>query len=254
MRRAGSWLAEDLDAAERHFAGAGTVKIAVCGPLTLLSSVELRGGERAIRDVGACREIASAHAEAVTHLTQDVARRLPNSAIIIQVDEPSMPAALAGRIPTASGIATYRAVDPQVAQGYLQGVIDAIRNQAATPWLHCCAPDLPVELVRRCGVEGISTDALNGPILEDLGAALDGGVTVAMGLTGTAQRIAHRVDDLLSRWGFSAESVAARVVLTPPCGLAGASPAQVRDAYSGLSEAGRLLRDEAPDHARAVSS
>lgn len=262
MRRARSWLAEDLDAAEAHYAGSPRVKSQVCGPWTLCAAVEMRNGERAVRDHGACREIASALADAVTEHLRDLRRRLPATSVILQVDEPALPSVLAGGVSTASGIATYRAIDPQVAQAHLGSVVDAVIGSEATAWIHCCAPRPPVDLMRRAGFVGIATDRAlsvagqDTEVSEQLGRTLDEGGTLALGVLDPlgepsstredahAARIAHRILERLDRWGFSPEAVSGSIVLTPDCGLAGADPQRVRAAYRILREAGRLIRDE----------
>ena len=60
-RRARSWLGEDLDAWEEALEGFdGLVAVSLAGPWTTAASVELRTGERAVRDPGACRDLADA--------------------------------------------------------------------------------------------------------------------------------------------------------------------------------------------------
>lgn len=258
MRRARSWLAEDLDAAQGHFAGSSVVKTQVCGPWTLAAGVEMRNGERAIRDFGACREIAAALAVAIETNIADVQRRIPGARVIVQVDEPSLPAAMAGGVSTASGIATYRSIDPQVAQGSLGVLVEMIQRVEAIAWVHCCAPRPPIEMLSRAGFTGIVVPVSAGGFLaegteEALGQALDGGAVLGLGVLDPrsvsggrldAPRAASGVLHQLERWGFSPENVADRIVLTPDCGLAGVGSHQVREVYRTLREAGRLIRDE----------
>ena len=255
MQRARSWLAEDLDAAEQYYAGSSVVKTQVCGPWTLAAGVELRNGERAVRDFGACREIAAALADAVDGHVRDVMRRIPGAQVIVQVDEPSLPAVLAGGISTASGIATYRAVDAPVAQGHLAAVCESIRDVGVIGWAHCCAARPPIQLLRHAGFTGIEVPIHTEGVEESLGQSLDQGATLALGVVNPlamsgdqrdASRAASGILRQLSRWGFTHESVADTVVLTPTCGLAGAAPEQVRAIYRSLREAGRLIRDEGP--------
>lgn len=253
MRRARSWLAEDLDAAAQHYAGSPVVKAQVCGPWTLAAGVEMRNGERAVRDYGACREIAMALADAVDAYIREIRRRIPTAQVVLQVDEPSLPMVLAAQVPTASGIATYRAVDPQVAQGHLAAVTEAIHRVEAVSWIHSCASRLPIEGVRRAGFTGIAVPLHLDSAEESLGQALDQGATVGLGVLDprgvsgaqpAATRAASGVLEQINRWGFAREAVADRIVLTPTCGLAGSSPQRVREIYRALREAGRLIRDE----------
>ncbi len=59
-RRARSWLREDLDALEEFTQGyEGLLKVQAVGPWTLAASLELKNGEAALSDPGACRDLAA---------------------------------------------------------------------------------------------------------------------------------------------------------------------------------------------------
>ena len=255
MARADSWLREDLDGIEEALVGrAGPLKEQLAGPWTLAAAIEMRNGERAVRDHGACRDIAEALAEAATQHVRELQRRLPGAQVIVQFDEPSLPTVLAGGVSTASGIATYRAVDEQRAQSLLSLPLSAVRDAGAMPGVHCCDARAPLSLIRRAGADLVSVDlaVLHASQEEDLGHAVDAGALVMLGVVpalptadrDVAERAARRVLDQYSRWGFSAERANAHVCLSPRCGLAGADPAWARTAYAALREAGRLLRED----------
>ncbi len=260
MARARSWLGEDLDGIEQALAGRrGPLKAQLAGPWTLAAAVEMRGGERAVRDHGACRDIAEALAEAASRHVAEIRRRLPGVQVVLQLDEPSLPSVLAGGITTASGIATYRAIDPARAQSHLQWVIGAAAAQDALPGVHCCHPRVPIDLLRRAGAQMVSVDPseLDEIQEESLGEALEAGVHVFLGYAPSlpqpvsspqalAEQIAGRALEQYSRWGIPADTANAGVVLTPACGLAGADPGWVRVVYAALGIAGRLVRDDAP--------
>ncbi|MFZ8909749.1 MAG: methionine synthase [Candidatus Nanopelagicales bacterium] len=260
MSRARSWLAEDLDGVEQALAGRrGPLKAQLAGPWTLAAAVETRGGERAVRDHGACRDIAEALAEAAAAHVREIQRRLPGAAVVLQLDEPSLPSVLAGGVTTASGLATYRAVDPARAQSHLAWVIDAAAGQGALPGVHCCHPRTPIDLLRRAGARMLSVDpqVLDAAQEEPLGSALESDVLILLGYAPSlpvpvpdaqvlGERMAAVVLTQYSRWGIPAESANAHVALTPSCGLAGADPAWARLVYAALGVAGRLVRDDAP--------
>jgi hypothetical protein len=260
MARARSWLAEDLDGIEQALAGRrGPLKAQLAGPWTLAAAVEMRGGERAVRDQGACRDIAEALAEAAARHVAEIRRRMPSADVVLQLDEPSLPSVLAGGVTTASGLATYRAVDPARAQSHLGWVLDAATTQGSLAGVHCCHPRAPIEMLVRSGARMLSVDAqvLDGSQEEPLGGALESGMLVLLGLAPSlpvsvsggralAERIATRVLEQYSRWGIPAESANERVAITPTCGMAGADPAWARLAYAALGIAGRLVRDDAP--------
>ena len=262
MRRAASFLGEDLDALEETAqAYRGPVKCQVAGPWTLAASIELPTGERALRDPGACADIADALAEAVALHVADLRRRVPGaSAVLVQIDEPGLPAVLEGRIGTASGLSSYRAVDPQVAGRALGLVLDAAAGAGAVAGVHCCARDAPVDLLRTAGARFVSLDItlLDDAADQALGRAWEAGVGI---LAGTVPSVdAGRLTDasasaplraVMNRLGLTDERAVASVAVTPTCGLAGASPAWARAALTACRAVGRVLRNdddaEAPD-------
>lgn len=236
-RRARSLLAQDLDGLEEQTQGyAGTLKIQVAGPWTLAATVERPRGDKVLADHGARRDLAQALAEGLRDHVADVRRRVPTAAsIAVQVDEPALAAVLDAAIPTASGFGRHRAVHPPEASQALEWVLAAVTDAGAEPWVHSCAAGTPLDLLRGAGARGLSVDhaQLSARDHDDLGAALEAGETVALGLVpstepATVPTDAH-VTEAALRWldmlGMDAEEVGDRLVLTPSCGLAGATPA-----------------------------
>ncbi len=116
-KRARSWLGEDLDALEEFTQGyEGPLKVQAVGPWTLAAALELRNGEAALSDPGACRDLAASLAEGLRLHLAEVRRRIPGAQLVLQLDEPSLTAVLRGQVKTASGYRTHRAVDRQVVE------------------------------------------------------------------------------------------------------------------------------------------
>src|SRR5690242_3325262 len=114
-KRARAWLGEDLDALEEFTQGyEGPLKVQAVGPWTLAASVELHRGEAALRDPGACRDLAASLVEALTAHLAGLRRRVPGARPVLQLDEPSLTAVLRGQVRTASGYRTHRVVDRAV--------------------------------------------------------------------------------------------------------------------------------------------
>jgi len=250
-RRARSLLAQDLDVLEGQAGDslAGReLKVQVTGPWTLAATVERPRGDRLLADAGARRELAQALAEGVARHVADVRRRVPGAEVVVQVDEPALPAVLAARVPTASGFGRHRSVDAPRASEALGWVFAAIEGAGATPVAHCCAADVPIGLLRDAGALGVSVDldVLGAAAYDELGAALDAGERILLGVVPatdpagetTQRQIVERVLRLLDMLGLDPDQVAGQLVLTPACGLAGATPAYARAALS-------LLRDSA---------
>ncbi|MBW3085839.1 hypothetical protein KEM60_02050 [Austwickia sp. TVS 96-490-7B] len=254
VSRAQAFLNADLDElAEAYDGYVGPVKFQVCGPLTLAAQVRLHRGERAIVDPGACHDIAASLAEGLRGHLRDVRRLLPGVHPIIQLDEPSLPAALSGEFATSSGFGRIRAVDAGEVVALL-GVVVAAARQHTRPEpstdqeqdangviVHCCAPRPPIALLREAGVDAVSLDVgLLGPGgWESVAVAVEAGTQVWAGLLdvgGIGESPALVAAPLLRAWrelGLHADLLN-QVVVTPTCGLAAASPAGAVQAHQDL--------------------
>lgn len=251
MRRAMSWLGEDLDVMEEVSVDyAGPFKIQLVGPWTFAASVELPGGERALRDHGAVADIAGALAEAVISHVAEVRRRIPGAQIVVQWDEPALPAVMSGTVGTASGLATYRSVHEPVATAHLRTVLTAVPGVIAG--VHCCAPGFPLDVVTAAGARFVSIDILGArPDDEALGRAWESGIGVLIGAVpaigdtpGSDEQTSRPLRRYLADLGFEDPSHMDKVAITPVCGLAGASPEWVRHALASCRTLGRIVRDD----------
>jgi methionine synthase II (cobalamin-independent) len=252
-RRARSLLAQDLDQVEEQAQGlTGAVKVQVAGPWTLAATVEKPRGDKVLADHGARRELAQGLAEGVRAHVADVRRRLAGvDRLVVQVDEPALAAVLAGEVPTASGFGRHRAVHPPEASEALGWLLGAIGEGGGEPWVHACSAGTPLALLRDAGARGLSVDEarLSAVDHDALAAALDAGDTVALGVVPaldpdtapTAAGIAERVLRWLEMVGLDPEVVGERLLITPACGLAGASPRWAREALRICREASRDL-------------
>ena len=252
-RRARSLLAQDLDQLEEQAQDFhGVLKVQLAGPWTLAAGVEKPRGDKVLADHGARRELAQALAEGVAaHLT-DVRRRVGAERVVVQVDEPALPAVLAGAVPTASGFGKHRAVHPPEAS---EGLAWVLERAGTEPWVHSCAADTPWRLLRGAGARGLSTDlaVLDAEDLDAFAEALDAGERVALGVVPSVDpetppsetAVTERVLRVLDVLGLDPDGVSDLLVLTPSCGLAGASPAWARDATELCRGAARNLSSSA---------
>ncbi|WP_018156542.1 hypothetical protein [Demetria terragena] len=250
LRRAYGFRREDLDEAAEAFDGwQGPLKVQVAGPWTLAASVALPRGERALHDPGAARDLAGSLAEGLRRHLADVARLVPGARLIAQIDEPSLPAVLAGHLPTVSGFSRLRAVEDQVAQEALTTVLAAVPEGVET-LVHCCAPDAPVPLLRAAGAGGVSLDlALATPATwEQLAESIEAGTRLWAGLVPTDSPDLTpdtALDPLLRAWeryGLEQHHLE-NVVVTPACGLAGLTPQDAVRAQRLAHAVARLLAE-----------
>ena len=249
QRRARETLARDLDALFEVAEGyTGPVKLQVAGPWTLAAGLERTRGDRAVVDAGARRDLAQSLAEGIAAHVADVSARVPGAGIVVQLDEPSVPAVLQGGLPTASGFGKLPVVESTVVEEELAGLIDRV---AAPVVVHCCAHRAPLELFRTAGAAGLSFDLGLVQDLDAVGTAVEAGTHLLVGVvpgTDTTLSPAKATASRLSAWwrelGFPAEQLHTAVTLTPACGLAGASPAYARTAMTHVREAAKYLLPE----------
>ncbi len=251
LRRAQDFLARDLDALEAEADGyTGALKIQATGPWTLAAGVELPSGHRVLSDHGAVRDLADSLAEGLrTHLA-DVHARIPAARLVLQLDEPALPAVLRGSLPTASGYGTVRAVTTDVVEQTLRTVLEVVPTGARV--LHCCADDAPIAVLRAAGADALALDltALGTGHNDELGETVDAGTSLWLGVVPsldaaiTVDTARDPIRRLWSELGFAPEQLAQSVVPTPGCGLAGASPMYVRQVLEVLRDAGRRLRED----------
>jgi hypothetical protein len=251
LRHTADLLERDLDQISEQGDGfAGTFKIQAAGPWTLAASIELQIGGKVLRDAGAVRDLTDSLGEGLLRHVAEVRKRLPRADVLLQLDEPSLPAVLAGRVPTESGLSAYRAVDGPDAATALRTVVAA----AGVPVLvHCCAADVPLQVLRDAGAAAVSLDLGLLKDLDPLGEAIEAGLGLFAGAAATRPRpdsrppsskqIADRVRKVWDRLSFPAARLPQQVVVTPACGLAGAPPAYVREVLAACREAGRRLAE-----------
>jgi hypothetical protein len=261
--RARGLLSADLDALEETADGyRGPLKIQVCGPWTLAATIELtRSQDPALADPGAVADLTESLAEGTTAHVNEVRKRLPGAQVLLQLDEPALPRVLAGTVPTASGLNRLPVPEPADAEARLAAVIQAA---GAFPLVHCCGPAVPFGMIMAVGAQAVSFDLslLRRDEEDGLAEAVEAGLGALAGAVPatapeTAERdgvrpsdpgaTARRVVELWRRMGWPAASgagrgaVAGQVVVTPACGLAGASPGYARAVLAHCRDAARLL-------------
>src|SRR5689334_21899571 len=273
LSRARTMLSSDLDVMEEVLDGyRGLVKVQLCGPWTLAATLELpRTLNVAIADAGAVADLAASLAEGAAAHAAEIAKRLPGAQVVVQFDEPALPAVAGGEVPTASGLSRLRPVEAEVLRDRLAQVISAVQGYTV---LHSCATAVPFGLIRTAGAGALSFDLSQlrrgeedgvaeaaeaglGLLLGAVpavpepgqGAGVRGGPQPGRGPAGPgdgsaeARQTAERVIRLWRRLGLPLATCPDQVVITPACGLAGASPAYARAALTRCREAASMLAE-----------
>ncbi len=256
LRRARSLLSADLDALEETMVGyTGPLKIAVAGPWTLAATIELRGMVALLADRGAVADLIESLAEGVAAHAADVAKRVPGAKVIIQVDEPALPAVAEGSVPTASGLSRLGAVEADALRDGLRRVLSATPNYTV---VHCCATTVPFGIMMGAGADSLAFDlsllrrgdedalaeaaeAGAGLLVGALSSDPERVVVSAQGTASQPAEIARRVISFWRRMGIPDARCAVQAVITPACGLPGVSPEQARAALASCREAARIL-------------
>lgn len=248
-RRAKSFLDEDVDALEEawEIAGLGeqgrTVKVQVPGPITLAAQLELPNGHRAITDSGALRDLAGSLAEGVSLQRAQLRRRL-GCDVVVQFDEPLLPAALAGQLSGVSRLNPVHPVDAAVATGLLD---DCGAASGGDVLVHSCAAGLPWNVFQRSTIAAVAVDAttLKPEDLDGIGEFIESGRTVMLGVVPTSaptpppavEQVAEAAASVTDRLGFPRAVLRERVGVSPACGLAGANAAWARRALELVQKA-----------------
>ncbi len=258
-RRGVELLARDVDALDEALGEAGVtprrVKTQVAGPWTLAAGVELRSGNRVLTDPGAVTEFTESLAEGLRGHVAELARRT-GAGVVVQLDEPTLPAVLAASLPTPSGYCTVRAVPGTDARAGLETLVTAAREAGAVGVVvHCCHPTPPLALLGASGADAVAIDLTvlerSGEVLDALGELWDAPAELWLGVVPSTdpagrpelEALARPALELADRLGFDRARLADRAVVTPACGLAGASPAWARTAMARSVELARAFAD-----------
>jgi len=268
LARAKTMLSSDLDVMEEVLDGfRGPLKIQLCGPWTLAATLELpRTLNVAIADPGAVADLTASLAEGAAAHVAEVGKRVPGARLVVQLDEPALSAVAGGEVPTASGLSRLAPVEADVLRERLAQVIASTGKYTV---VHSCSTAVPFGIIRAAGAGALSFDLsqLRRGDEDEVAEAAEAGLGLLTGVvpavpesagpgpagpTGTvapgdgsaeARQAAERVISLWRRLGLPLDTCAEQAVITPACGLAGASPAQARAALTRCREAGSMLAE-----------
>lgn len=289
LRRARDYLTHDLDTLEEVAQGwTGPLKVQVCGPWTLAAALELPASqEPALTDRGAVADLVASLAEGVAAHVKEVASRIPGADVLLQLDEPGLPAVLDGAIPSASGWRRLAPVEEGPATDGLRTLIAAAGVPAI---VHCCAAHPPFGLFREAGAAAVAVDLslLAGQDEDAFAETVEAGLGILAGViqatpatrpsggaagrpqgsaetrppgstatrspgsagarprdgaaTGPqAEGLARLITGRWQRIGLPLGPVTRQVVVTPACGLAGATPERAAAVLAACHEAARIL-------------
>ncbi|MDT7736250.1 MAG: hypothetical protein QOE12_3424 [Mycobacterium sp.] len=257
-RRSASLLAEDIDALEEAWELAGLrgsgrpVKVQAPGPITLAAELELSNGHRAITDLGAFSDLAASLAEGVATHRASLSRRL-DTPVVVQFDEPLLPAAVAGRLTGVTSLSPVAAIEETVATTMLDTCAAAA---GADVLVHSCGSALPWKVLQDSTISAVSVDieTLQAAELDAVAEFIESGRVVVLGVVASSaparppavEEVAGRVVAITDRLGFGRSVLRDRIGVTPNCGLAGATPDWARTAVGLVRRVADAFADD-PD-------
>ena len=224
VERALSLWRRDLDELAESFDGyAGPLKVQVAGPWTMAAALWKPLGDKVLSDPGATRDLTESLAEGVAAHVADVRRLVPGAQVVLQVDEPSLTAVLAGRIRSESGYRTLPAPELDDAVATLAHVLN--QPVAAVVGAHCCGDDPPVDVLVAAGARFLALDLarLDGRRWEQVAIAHEAGVRLWAGVDLASAEPAQLLRRAWSELGLPVRDLG-EVGVIPPCGLAGVAP------------------------------
>jgi len=259
LARARSMLSSDLDVLEEVLDGfRGPVKVQLCGPWTLAATLELpRTLNVAIADPGAVADLTASLAEGAAAHAADLRKRVPGATLVVQFDEPALPA-------VAGGLSRFAAVEADVLRERLAQVIASAHGYTV---VHSCANAVPFGIIEAAGADAVSFDLsqLRRGEGDEVAQVAEAGLGLLTGVVPAlpaasapadrpgpagpgdgspeARQAAERVIRLWRRLGLPLATCPEQAVITPACGLAGASPDWARAALTRCREAGSMLAE-----------
>jgi methionine synthase II (cobalamin-independent) len=192
-------------------------------------------------------DLTASLAEGAAAHAADVAKRVPGGKLVVQFDEPALPSVVEGLVPSQSGMSRLAAIEADTVRDRLNQVLGATPGYTV---VHCCAATVPFGIIQRAGANGLAfdlsqlrrgeEDAVAEAAEAGLGL-LTGAISAVADEAGGPRETAERVIRLWRRLGLPSATAGRQAVITPACGLAGASPAQARAALARCREAAAIL-------------
>lgn len=257
QRRAESALSSDINALG-DVAGAEEfplphVKVHLHGPLSLAAGTHLHSGERVLVDHGARRELYASLAVGAGDLVRRVAAVARGAEVTVELDEPDAEDVLTGRVPTASGYRTLRAIDRREATEAWDLVTASVRAAGAAGTV--LAPghgDVALDAARNSSAAAVSLDLgdVSDRRWESLAEDVESGRQLWLAILdprAPLKQVSVLAESVLAAWrrvGLPASFLASLTVTTLP-GLASRSPADAVRTMTRLAQVADAL-----DHVR----
>ena len=140
---------------------------------------------------GRVADLTASLAEGVAAHVAEVRDRVPGAQVLLQLDEPALPAVLAGEVPTASGLNRLPVPEPSASK-------PACAPSSAPPpaftLVHCCAMSVPFGMIKGAGADGVGCDLgkLRRTEEDALAEAVEAGLGILAGVLPGSDQPARR--------------------------------------------------------------
>jgi methionine synthase II (cobalamin-independent) len=181
-----------------------------------------------------------------------VSRRL-DTPVVVQFDEPSLPAAVAGRLTGVTALSPVAPIDETLATTMLDICAAAAGAEVS---VHCCGTTLPWKALQRSNIGAVSVDVgtLEAADLDAIAEFVESGRAIVLGVVSSStpprlpavEEVAAAVVAVSDRLGFTRSALRDRIGITPTCGLAAATPQWARTAIGLARRAAEAFADD-PD-------
>ncbi len=131
--------------------------------------------------------------------------------MVVQFDEPLLPAALQGRLTGVTSFTPVHPVDEPVAIGLMDDCVATVGAEVA---LHSCAAGLPWKALQRSGIHAVSVDVstLTPADLDGVGEFVETGRTVLLGVVPTTAPTARPSSEEVAKAAVGSPTARVRAV------------------------------------------
>jgi methionine synthase II (cobalamin-independent) len=181
-----------------------------------------------------------------------VARRL-DTPVVVQFDEPSLPAAVAGRLTGVTSLSPVAALEESLATTLLDTCAAAAGAEVS---VHSCGSSIPWKVLQHSNISAVSVEAgtLDAADLDAVAEFVASGRVVMLGVVPSSapprrpavEEVAAGVVAITDRLGFGRSALRKNIGVTPACGLAAATAEWARVAIGLARGAAEAFADD-PD-------
>lgn len=229
-------------------ADTGPIAFSLLGPVSLAATVHVHNGEKLQSDPGARRDLAQSWCLGVADLVAVLRRNTDGRGVVLVLEEPELERVVTGRIPTASGYRTLRALPRQELRATLSDAVAACRAAGAETVV-LDAGAVGIDWTPRVGADAAVLGLPDGPTeqWEPLAALHEAGVRLCFDTVPVAGRtpVSELVRRVLGPWRELGMDPAALLgtVLAPSARISELTPPHLPDALRRVTHLGGALTE-----------